>query len=458
MRTLENIARACGGVLNCADADRVIGRITVDSRECDENSLFIADNGEIVDNYCYTSDAVSRGAAVLGITETSDLKVASIEKAIIDIAKYCRSHDAGKVLAVTGSVGKTTVKELCASILKNSGKLSVKATDGNRNNLLGLPLTLMKPGRADVTVLEAGISEIGEMSKLSEIASPDVAVITCVGKMHAENFGTLEKTAEEKLKITEHMPENGIVMLPAGENLLCFNSGRKLRKITIGESKNADMRVFDIKNASGGTVFSVAFEEREYHGLYVPIVGRHGAIDAAFAIAACSVFGVSEKDIRGGLASYTPCGDRQKILKNGNTTVISDCYNAGPESVEAALNAFPRLCEEYGDAASVRAVLLCDMLELGDIAEHEHYIAGREAAESGADVLIFYGTSAESYAAGAYETGFPRENIYYFREDEAEGLFELLGKIKSSPSTVLVKGSRGMRAERFVDFLCMSDT
>ncbi len=452
--TAEEIARICGGKIIGELGNKEIKNVTVDSRKCDNASLFIARNDKILDNYCYIGDALDNGAAVMSCGEAvknNSIIVSDSEKAFEKLTSYCRERNGGKVIAVTGSVGKTTVKELCVSILKNSGRLKVNHTEGNKNNLLGLPLTLLKTEKFDVTVLEAGISEPGEMEKHSETAQPDIAVITNIGMMHSGQLGG--DVAREKLKITSHMKNGGTFIIPSDSEFLRNNSPSFLETLTVGESGDSDIEISNISEVKGGTSFDVAFGEERYRKLYVPIYGKQGAINGAFALAATACVGANEEDIRQGLAAYLPCGDRQRVIVRGDMTVVSDCYNAGPESTAAALEAFPQIVSEHSVEGAEKIILLGDMLELSE-PEKEHFKIGEMAAKLNPDLLIAYGDLAEHIAKGAKAGGMPKENIALFGKDRESDMAELLCGVKNKPSVILVKGSRGMRLERFVKLLC----
>ncbi len=456
MVTLGDIANVCNGKIIGVSADKIIYNTTIDSRECNNNSLFIAINSELLDNTYYLNTAISKGATIISeekYSAYSTLTVNNSFDALKNIALLYRKKNAGRVLAVTGSVGKTTVKELCVSIIKKSGKLRLNYTEGNKNNTLGMPLTLMKGGKFDITVLEAGISEQGEMQELAKIARPDIALITNIGKMHSEHLGSFEDTACEKLKITSFMPENGTLLIPSDNNFLIENSPKNIRTLTVGEEKNADFLIENIRFVSGGTLFSVKSKEQVFYDVFTPIIGRHGALDSAFALAAATLLNISENDVRDGLISYTPCGDRQKIIKAGSLTVISDCYNAGPESMSASFDAFSQIYRENGSPLALKVLLLGDMLELGANAEAEHFAIGRLSAKLQPDLIITYGSFASQYAEGALSAGASKKCVKAFNPDENDKILKLLEALKHSNAVILIKGSRKMKLERFTAYL-----
>ncbi len=456
MVTLGEIACACRGKIVNSFPERLINNTTIDSRECNNTSLFIAISNKTIDNDCYTNNARAAGAIVL--TEDKNISYPAVIadnaiQALREIALLYRQKNAGRVLAITGSVGKTTVKELCVSIIKKSEKLKLNHTKGNQNNTLGLPLTLMNSGKFDISVLEAGISEPKEMEILSNIARPDIAIITNIGKMHSEHLGSFENTALEKLKITSFMPDNGILLIPSDNDFLIRNAPKHLRILTVGEEKTADFIIENISSSKDGTVFSVKTREKNFSDIFVPIIGKHGALDGTFALAAATLLGISDYEIIQGLSSYTPCGDRQKIIKKDNLTVISDCYNAGPESMAAALNSFEQISIGQYSHNVTKILLLGDMLELGKYTEYEHFLVGKQCASLKPDLLIAYGKLSKIYIDGAISNGMSKAGCRFFKSNEENKLLMLLDTVKKSPALILIKGSRGMRLERFTSYL-----
>ncbi len=453
--TVREIAEVCGGNLNGIPPEKEISNITIDSRSCDSNSLFIALCNNLTDNVCYISSALEKNAVILSQKEdiiNQSITVHDTELAFRTLAKHCREKNAGKVTAITGSVGKTTVKELCVSILNNSGKIKLNHTEGNKNNTLGLPITLLKTENFDMTVLEAGISETGEMETLSEIARPDIAVITNAGKMHSDTLGTPFDIAKEKLKLAAHMNDNGILLVPSATEFPkeLFPSGVSV--LTVGKDEQCSIRTENVRQAVGGTVFDVAFDGEKLRELYVPIVGHHGAINGTFAAGVCKLLGAADDDIYNGLRNYTPCGDRQRIIKKGSLTVISDCYNAGPESMRSSLDAFEQIFDENGDEHSKKIFILGDMLELAD-SEKEHFNVGKIASELKPDILVACGRLSAYYIDGTVSSGFPVSQTARCCSVGDPSFIKILDRIRNETAVVLIKGSHGVRLEQAVKYL-----
>ncbi len=455
MRTLYEIAQACKADTSDIGSDKKINSITIDSRECNNNSIFIAINNNILDNFRFSSSLPSECIVISEekIPGHKTLIVKNSLQALFDLAAFFREKELKKTLAITGSVGKTTLKELCVSILKSSEKINIKSTDGNKNNLLGLPLTLLKNGIADIGVLELGISEIGEMELLSSMSRPDIAVITAIGKMHSLGLGG--NVAEEKLKICSHLKKDGVLIIPSDCAPLeaAIKKSKISRVIRVGTTELSDVKTENIILEANGTTFDIIFGKVRLRKLFVPIVGQHGATEGAMAASASRLLGASEHNIRDGLANYTPCGDRQNICVKDNITVISDCSNAGPESMKAALEAFSIISQKENHLKSKKILILGDMLELGEISKREHQFIGRALSGLNADIIIAYGSYAEFYLSGAREAGISTNELYLFSTQEDNQLFKLLSKIKKDPCLCLIKGSRGMQMERFSEYL-----
>ena len=448
-RTVGEIARVCDGTLyNCSENQ--IASIFVNNDKCIvDNCCYVAIKGDKYDGADYAENAVKSGAAVVlserRLVDTMPcIVVKSIDTALLDIAEHFRKKELGKVVAVTGSVGKTTVKELCACVLSTEG--SVLKTDGNKNNLLGLPLTVLSNEGCRTAVLEAGISEVGEMEKLSRVSRPDVAVITNVGVMHAETLKNREITAREKLKIISANPKSCILVAPYGEPLLLSNDAYATVTVGINED-NADYSASGISFDKRGTFFDVSKRgKKEYRGVFVPILGLHGVLDALFAIAVGEILGVCKDKIKKGISEYKAPALRQNIIEKNGITVMCDCYNCGPSSLRASLDAFTLLVNQM--ARQKRILVLGSMLELGDISESEHIAVGKYLSSLAFDTLITFGNEAKNIALGALIGGM--EDVRCYGENERKELQSALRELCKSPCTVLIKGSRRLRMEELL--------
>ena len=457
-RSVKEIAAVCGGEILSGDPDARIGKIVSNHLDVTPNCGFIAIKGDRSDGNDFVPEAIKNGCRLI-ITEkelmntgAAVIKVRSVYIAIERLAVYLREKEINTLIGVTGSVGKTTVRELLASIL--SERERVLSTRDNRNNLLGLCFTLLENDGARTAVCELGISEKGEMSALSRISAPDIAIITNVGCMHAETLGGAEDIAREKLKITEFMRYGGSVITNADEPLLsgCGLRQQGLKTASVLGNESADYMLLDKKTADNGTVFDVRRKDgRVFSGLFVPLYGNGGVYDALLALAAADTLGVGEAEIRKGFSGYAPCGNRQKIKAVGGATVMLDCYNSGPASLAEALEVFCAVCASSGKTE--RILLLGSMLELGEMSEKCHFEAGKRVCRVAPTLLITFGREAETIARGAVSAGLSPKRVYSFFEGEEQKLGRLLNGAVTPKSAVLIKGSRRLRMERFEAYI-----
>ncbi len=457
-RTVKEIAAVCGGETVFGDPETRIGKIVSNHLDVTPNCGFIAIKGNRSDGNNFASEAVKRGC-VLIITETPSeqlgaavIKVRNIYTAIERLAVYFREKEIKTLIGVTGSVGKTTVRELISSIL--SQKERVLSTRDNRNNLLGLCLTLLENEEAESAVCELGISEKGEMGALSRVSAPDMAIITNVGSMHGETLGSASEIAKEKLKITDFMRYGGVLLVNADDPYLkdCEGRNYNVRSVSVLGNEKADYQLTEKKKADNGTVFDVKRKDgRVFFGLFVPLYGNGGVYDALLAVAATDMLGSTEEEIRRGLSLYAPCGNRQNIKHIGGATLMLDCYNSGPESLFEAFEVFEAIClsEDKND----KIMLLGSMLELGEKSEQYHLEAGKRVAEIAPRLLITFGNEAEGIARGAVNSGLNAHAVYSFFEGEEEKLGRVLQSSVSEKSAVLIKGSRRLKMEQFEKYI-----
>lgn len=464
MRKLSDIIDICGGKLLCGDPETLVSDFVIDSRRVKPHSAFIALKGGKTDGRLYIPDAARNGAS-LCITEEDTLEdipqgiavlyCRDAVSALGSIAAYYRRKERNIVVGVTGSVGKTTVRQMCVSVL--SQRKEVCFPEGNYNNLLGLPLTLLKDDGAGCAVVEVGISEPGEMERLSYICAPDIAIVTNIGTMHAETLGSRDDIAREKLKICSSMKKDGILIIPS-DPVIKSEYTAKVNTFTVSDSKeNSNYYITGNISCQGGRRLSLKKRGYwEYKNLFVPMIGQHAGIDAAFAAAAADMLGYTEDEIRAGLESYMPCGYRQKIEHKNGLTVISDCYNSGPASLKGALEAFEEAVREREtNGEKVKKVLLLgSMLELGSISRGEHLRLGRAAAGCMPDLLITFGDEAADFAVGAEESGsFTGKTISVRDESDILGIEKALSPCLEENAVVLIKGSRRLKMERFSEYL-----
>lgn len=438
--TLAQAAQWCGGTVAPEYASIAFHGAQFHSGDVCGGELFVALRGNR-DGHDFVPDAIRRGAAaVLASTPLGAgipaIYVGDTLAALQRIAKAWRERLSCRVIGVTGSVGKTTTKEMLAAIL--STQFETVKTEKNYNNEIGVPVMALKlTERTEYAVLEMGMNHFGELSALTRIAQPDIAVITTIGTMHIENLGSREGILSAKLEILEGLRPDGIVLFNGDDDLLSREASR-YGALTFGLGGENDIRAVDIVHHGGETEFTaIAFGKRI--PICLPLAGTHNILDALAAIGVAVRCGVALERISAALRGFENTGHRQRIFTRNGVRIIDDCYNAGPESMRAALSvlrAYP----------ARRIAVLGDMLELGEFAPQAHYEIGKIAAES-AEQLYAYGEYAEEYVRGAQECGISFAQRYETHEALANALSPLSG------DTILLKGSRGMHMERVLERL-----
>ena len=425
-------------------------RVVIDSREEVRGALFVALSGPRFDGHDFVADALARGAAGAVVSaswwgETGSrtsirnvLVVPDTLLALQDLARAHRARHPVPLAAVTGSNGKTTTKEFLAAALAPLGP--VLKTTGNRNNHIGLPLTLLDLSpRHRAAVVEIGLNHPGELRLLSEIAQPRVGVITNVAPAHLEGLATLEGVARAKAEIVSGLTRGGTLVLPAGVAVLEEAlSGFPGKRITFGLDEKAD---FHPRNARPREPVGTLWETPDGVTVEVPLAGRHNLLNALAALAAARAMGVSAAEAAPHLARVQPLPGRLEPKTAGGVLVLDDTYNANPASLAASLAV---LREQPG--AKRRWAILGDMLELGEEAAAWHRRAGEAAAF--VDGLITVGTLAAELGRGAIAAGLPAERVRAAESGQAAA--ELLLPDLAEGDVVLVKGSRGMRLETAV--------
>jgi UDP-N-acetylmuramoyl-tripeptide--D-alanyl-D-alanine ligase len=443
--TLGTLAQWCGGSLTKPeDAAVKIHGMRHDSRQVVPGDLFVALVGERVDGHDFVRAAADAGAAAVMVehpVETSlpQLVVPNALKAYGAIAAAYRLETDVAVVAITGSVGKTTTKEMISCVLE--GKYSVAKTQGNHNNDLGLPITIMDmPADSRIAVLELGMNHFGEMSYLTSIAQPDVVVITNIGTMHIEHLGTREGILKAKLEIMQGLRDEGVAVFNGDEPLLWNIREGEHRRLYFGiENDQCDVLATDIVPRDGGVSFTAKGLGRELQ-VFVPQEGRHSVYNALAAITVGLLCELPEELICHQLEAFRNTGMRQHIFVEKGFTIIEDCYNAGPESMEAALSVLRDRKTE-----GRRIAVLGDMLELGTRSGAEHYRVGRLAAET-ADLLFTCGHNSARTIVGAITGGMPQKKALHF--EDCQTLAKALASAARPGDVLLFKGSRGMKLEQ----------
>ena len=450
--TIKDIVEACSGQLLCGDENKVIKEFSIDSRSGSEDSIFVPIIGERVDAHKFIDGALKINGATFtsehdepleGFENKPWIKVADTVEAMQKVGTFYRNRMNLPVVAVTGSVGKTSTKEVIASVLNQ--KYHTLKTQGNFNNELGLPLTVFRLRDEDeIAVLVMGISDFGEMTRLAQIARPDTCVITNIGTCHLENLGDRNGVLKAKTEIFKFLrPEGHIVLNGDDDKLITVKEYEKIKPVFFGMSN--ECQVYGDKIVSrglkgmtctihlGDTAFTVD----------IPMPGRHMVYNALAAAAVGNIYGLTTEQIKAGIESLEPISGRFRMIETDKFLIVDDCYNANPMSMKASLDVLQ-------DGAGRRIAVLGDMGELGEneIALHEE--VGTHAAQCGIDVCICVGALSVHMAEAARKAD-PEFKVIY--EKSRESLLEHLGDLVQEGDTILVKASHFMQFEEVVKAL-----
>ena len=445
---LKDAVAACNGRLvgDAAALEREVRFVTSDSRTAAPGALFVAFVGERVDGHSFMADCLKKGA-VACVSErkpvvesaTPCIVVDSSLRAIGAIAAWHRRRFDIPVIGITGSVGKTTTKEMIAAVL--SRRFNTHRTEKNFNNELGVPWTLLRlDDENQVSVVEMGINGFGEMRRLTNIVRPTIAVFTVIGEAHLEFLGDRPGVLRAKGEIFEGMDANGLAVLNGDDDLLA-ECRPNMRRVTYGKLPSNDVYAEDIQSDG---IDGLRFTVRHPGGAFDARVPGYGAhlVYAALAAAAVGLeLGMTGDEIAAGLSDYKTVGDRARVIEAGGIRIISDCYNANPNSMRAAIDSMAAV-------PGRKVCVLGDMLELGATAEDLHRGVGAYAVAGGADLVIGCGTLGRFFAEGAKNAG---GNALYY--EDRDSLIRALPGILEPGDWVLVKASLGMAFKKIVDAL-----
>ena len=442
--TLQQAAQWCGGRIDPKYKDVTFLGANMDTRKITEGQLFIALKGER-DGHDFIPAAFEKGAAAVLCNHCDgDYPAIIVEDtriALGDIARGERDRIGMKVVGITGSVGKSTTKEMVAAVL--GSKYKVEKTPANHNNDIGMPMAILAmPEDTEVAVLEMGMNHFREIAYLASIGKPDVAVIINIGTMHIEHLGSMEGILKAKLEILEGMHEDGRIILNGDDGLLWNQKKSGGRNAIYFGVRNpeCDLKGLEIREAEGMLYF-LAKRDRSQFAVELALEGQHYVHDALAAIAVGMEMGVSNDAIRQSLSEFQNMAGRQEIFEKNGYTIIRDCYNAGPESMAAALNVL-------GNRPGRHVAVLGDMLELGPCTRAEHYKVGRIAAEK-VDLLLAYGPNSEAMLNGAQTGGMSQKFARAFTDKEK--MIQVLKLLAKPGDAILFKGSRGMRMEQVLE-------
>lgn len=448
--TIEEIIRAVGGkCLNTPEkGNNLITSICTDSRKIEAGSLFVPLKGEKFDGHLFIPSVYEKGAVAV-VTEKSEvedknlymIQVTNTKRALLDLAKYYRSCFTIPVIGVTGSVGKTTTKDIIAAVL--SGKFLVHKTQGNFNNEIGLPLTLFEmQEHHQVAVVEMGMNHFGEIHELTQVAKPTIAVITNIGTSHIENLGSREGILKAKLEILDGLDNNGLLLLNGDDDLLQTVDNLPFTVKTYGFDKKHMYYAKDIISYQD-TMKATVVTPKDTYAICIHGLGEHMVLNALAGIAIGEYLGLTKQEILTGITSYVPGKMRmnKKLYENG-ITVIDDTYNASLDSMCAAIKVL-----ENTKPTGKKIAVLGDMLEMGEYGPEFHKKVGEFAAHASIDRICAVGELA-TYIYEEAKQSATIETCYFPTKELFE---EQMKNILSPGDIVLFKASRGMHFEKMVE-------
>ncbi|MFS1513474.1 UDP-N-acetylmuramoyl-tripeptide--D-alanyl-D-alanine ligase [Chengkuizengella sp. SCS-71B] len=435
----------------------IIQGVSTDSRNINQGSLFIPLVGENFDGHLFVEEAFNKGAAASLWQKDHESPPDHVPLIFVDdtllalqeLAKQYMKQVEARVIAITGSNGKTTTKDMIAAILSTTYK--VHKTEGNFNNQIGLPLTLLQMKEdTQFAVLEMGMSGRGEIDLLSKLAEPDIAIITNIGEAHLLQLGSREEIAKAKLEIINGLKQDGLFIYPGDEPLLeniselGYNLPPSTKRIRFGKKESNEIYPTFIKMEQDGVYFGL--NQSPPKGYYIPLIGRHNVMNAIAAIAVSELLAIKKEDIIKGLKHLKVSSMRtQKIRTNSGFVIINDAYNSSPNALKAAIEMLEEL-EGYHH----KMIVLGDMLELGENERELHQDIGRRLDPHKIDYVFTYGDLAEEVAFEAQNHYLP-DHVKSFKNKEK--LLKELLTIVTEKDVILIKGSRGMKLEDIVDEL-----
>ena len=444
--SLAAIIEATGAQAVCT-GEVVVSAVSADSRQILPGCLFVALRGDSFDGHHFVSQALADGAAFAVVEAGTHveappeklLAVADTRQALLAIAGLHRQLFAVEMVAITGSVGKTTTKEMIACVCQS--RFSTLKTEMNLNNEIGVSQMLFKLAPThQVAVLEMGMDGPGQIAPISRAVAPDIAVVTNIGVSHLEAMGTMENTCREKLAIRAGMSDGGVLLLNGDDPMLKGLQDDRLTILLYGLN-NPDFAIWghDIEEHGNQSSFVITYEGQDYPAV-VPAIGRHNIGNALAAFGVGVTLGLHPAEAAAALRHYAPAGMRQRVTTHKAFTIVEDCYNASPDSMKAALETLGHM-----PCRGRRIAVLADMLELGTVAEESHRAVGALAATCGVDMLFCTGPLAHLYQTGAIEAGMEPEQARYF--GGKDGLLAGLKEAAKAGDVLWFKASRGMHLE-----------
>lgn len=459
--TVKEVLEVTKGKLISGKEDIVCDHFCLDSREVQSGDTYVGMKGEKVDGNAFYEMAMQKGASCLilqGVTISEDIKkqyantaiilVENTVKALQAIAAYKRSLYQIPVVAITGSVGKTSTKDMVASVL--SKKFHVLKTQGNFNNEIGLPLTVLSLKDHDAMVVEMGMNSFGEISTITKIAKPTVAVITNIGTAHIGMLGSRENILKAKLEILEGLQENGTVIVNNDNDLLHKWNETKASEynvITYGIHEKSDVNAKEVHFTEEGSNYIVQIDGKQHFPVQVKVGGEHFVYNSLCAISVAKVFAIPMDQVLEGILHFELTKKRMEMKKAKNgATVINDCYNANFDSMKAAIDYLGKLSE------GKKVAVLGDMLELGDFSKELHEKVGEVVAQNHLNLLICVGKDANYIAQKAKEGGMEESTIYCV--DSNEKAIAILKEKLEKEDVVLLKASNALNFTQICEAIC----
>lgn len=453
---IKDIIQVCNGKLVFGDENIVCENFSKDTRTIEKDDIYVGIKGENFDGNTLYEQAFENGAkacilqeieinenVINKYTDKAIIMVDDTVKALQQIASYKRDLYDIPVIAVTGSVGKTSTKDIIASVV--SEQFKTFKTQGNLNNHIGVPLTILSLKDHEALVVEMGMNNLGEISVLSKIAKPNIAVITNVGTSHIGNLGSRENILKAKLEILDGLKEDGVLVINNDNDMLngWYNSNpNKVKIVTYGIENSSDYMAHDILSEENGSKFNVDIDGVT-EKIFVPVGGQHFVYNALSAIAVAKQIGISNSKIKEGIEKFQLTKSRMELIKIAkDITVINDCYNANYDSMKAAIDYLAK------SRANRKIAILGDMLELGEFSEDLHTKVGEEVAKNKIDVLITVGEMGKVISNTAKSLGI---KIYQF--DSNQDAVNQVKQIMQQGDIILVKASNGMKFKEIVEGL-----
>jgi len=455
MFTTRDILKATKGKLLQGKKNLFFSSVSTDTRKIKRGELFIPIVGKKFDGHGFVLEALKSGAAgtltskeLEGIpANKTAIKVRNTQRALQDIARHHRLKFKVPVIGVTGSSGKTTTKDMIASILSKEKK--TLKNEGNLNNEIGVPLTLLGLNKKHkAAVIEMAMQRAGEIKELASIVLPNVAVITNIGEAHMEFFRSKKKIAEVKAEILKFLKNRDVAVLNADDGFFGFlkKKAEHSRILSFGINSKAAVVAENIKRKKGGVSFTIKFKTKRID-IALPLPGLHNVSNALAAAAAALSVGAKPSSIEKGLKNFKPASKRMNIIEKDGMRIIDDSYNANPSSMKAAISVLSEEGAVVDRIPPRRIAVLGDMLELGRISRRSHADVGKFAAKKQIDILLTKGHLSKETARAAKRGGLKK--VFATRSNEEAS--RILKKILRQNDVILIKGSRGMKMEEIVE-------